>query len=514
MTVRRNIIANYAGQVLASLFSLALVPVYIGYLGIEAYAVVGLFAVIQAWMALLDLGMTPTLGREMARFSAGAVPASFIRNLLRSLETVYLGIALAVGVALTLGAGLLTRHWLRVETLPMADVADALSLLGIVVASRFCEGLYRSGLMGLQQQVWVNGMGTVSAFTRSFGAWAVLAFVSPSLRAFFLWQGLVSAATLLVLAVRLWRCLPGGGERPRFSRRALIDVRRFAGGVFGITLLNVLLTQVDKLLLSRLLPLSEFGHFMLASTISGALYMVGGPIILALMPVLVRLSEGGHRAALAASYHRAAQLVSVLLAPPALLLILLAEPVLFAWSGDRVLAAATAPVLRLIAIGTFISAFLQLPIHLQVASGWTSLMLRVNCIAVLLLVPALLLLVPGGGPVVAAGIWAALNLGYLVAIIIPTHRRLLPGELGAWARHDVAQPMAGALLVLVPLALAAPWLTLGRWEWLALLVTAGLAAAAAGLACAPQMRGETVKAVTAIWHRRRLATAGEGRPAE
>ena len=80
-SVRRNIVANYVGQAIASLLALALVPVYIGYLGIEAYAIVGLFAVIQAWMVLLDLGMTPTLGREMARFSAGTVDRQTIHDL-------------------------------------------------------------------------------------------------------------------------------------------------------------------------------------------------------------------------------------------------------------------------------------------------------------------------------------------------------------------------------------------------------------------------------------------------
>ena len=99
MTVRRNIAANYVGSGISALLSLALVPVYIRYLGIEAYALVGLFAVIQAWLALLDFGLTPTLGREMARFSAGALSAQAIHDLLRTLEI----LALMVSVVIILG---------------------------------------------------------------------------------------------------------------------------------------------------------------------------------------------------------------------------------------------------------------------------------------------------------------------------------------------------------------------------------------------------------------------------
>jgi len=62
----------------ASSIGLAFVPVYIDYLGIEAYGLIGVFAILQAWLALLDFGMTPTLAREMSRFSAGAHDAQSI----------------------------------------------------------------------------------------------------------------------------------------------------------------------------------------------------------------------------------------------------------------------------------------------------------------------------------------------------------------------------------------------------------------------------------------------------
>jgi hypothetical protein len=40
------------------------------------------------WLGLLDLGMTPTLSREMARFTGGAHTADSIRTLLRTIEII------------------------------------------------------------------------------------------------------------------------------------------------------------------------------------------------------------------------------------------------------------------------------------------------------------------------------------------------------------------------------------------------------------------------------------------
>ena len=84
---------------------LAFIPLYIRFLGIEAYGLIGLFALLQAWLSLLDMGLTPTLGREMARFTGGSRSAESIRDLLRSIEFIALAIAL-VGAAAAPAAAL------------------------------------------------------------------------------------------------------------------------------------------------------------------------------------------------------------------------------------------------------------------------------------------------------------------------------------------------------------------------------------------------------------------------
>ena len=44
-----------------------MLPMYIKYMGAEAYGLVGFFSMLQAWFNLLDLRLTPTIGRETAR---------------------------------------------------------------------------------------------------------------------------------------------------------------------------------------------------------------------------------------------------------------------------------------------------------------------------------------------------------------------------------------------------------------------------------------------------------------
>ena len=66
VSLRRNIYFNYASQAYVALVGIAMVPLYLKYLGLEAYGLIGFFATAQAWIQLLDFGLSPTLGREAA----------------------------------------------------------------------------------------------------------------------------------------------------------------------------------------------------------------------------------------------------------------------------------------------------------------------------------------------------------------------------------------------------------------------------------------------------------------
>ena len=49
--------------------SLVAVPIYLKYLGFEAYGLVGFFMVTQSLLTLLDFGLAPTVSREVGRYS-------------------------------------------------------------------------------------------------------------------------------------------------------------------------------------------------------------------------------------------------------------------------------------------------------------------------------------------------------------------------------------------------------------------------------------------------------------
>ena len=475
MSLKKNVLANYLGQGWTALMGIAFIPVYIHYLGMEAWGLVGFMSMLQAWFTLLDMGLTPTLSREMARFQAGAHGAQSIRDLLRSLEVIYGGVAVAVVGIVWLGAPWVSVHWLSATQLSDASVTQAIGVMGMVLAARMVEQVYRGAIQGLQRQVWLNGAQSVLAALRWGGVVGVLAWVDSSIEAFFLWQVLVSLLSVVILARQTYCWLPPGERPSRFDLAALASIRSFAGGMAVTTLLALLLTQVDKLLLSKLVSLEEFGYYVLAASVAGALYFLVTPVSTAVSPRLTELVAKSGQQALIDTYHQASQWLAAVLTPTALMMAVFAEPLLYAWTGNADLANQTAPLLVLLALGTLCNGFMYVPYMTQLAYGWTGFAVRMNIVAVSFIVPAVLWAVPRFGAIGAAWAWLALNAGYVLVGMHFMHRRLLPGEKWRWYRDAVFKPLAIGSIALL---MVRHWVTLPQNRVALAGILAGIALAA------------------------------------
>lgn len=486
--LKRNIIANYLGQGWSAIMGLAFVPLYIQYLGMEAYGLIGLFAVMQAWLSLLDMGMTPTLNREMARFSAGEHSPQSIHDLLRSLEIICACLALIIALSVWVASDYLASDWLKADKLPSTVVAQAISVMALVVALRFIEGIYRGSLFGLQRQVWYNGVNAVIATLRNGGAVIVLASISPSIKAFFYWQAVVSLLSIGIFAMGVHRVLPRPPSRPRFSRLAIADIWKFASGMMAVTFLAILLTQVDKMLLSRLLPLESFGYYTLATSVAGMLYMIIGPVTTAFYPRFVELSIQENQVALINAYHQGAQLITLLISPAVILLSFFPEDIMYMWSGNVNLAANVAPILSIFVLGVFLNGLMQMPAQLQLAYGWVGLGIKTNIVAVTVLIPALFWVVPQYGVIGAAWIWVILNAGYVLIALQFMHRKLLAHEKWRWYFADVFFPSIGSIGVMLVVKQFHPESYQNRWDAFYFLLLVGMLALLASTILANQIR--------------------------
>ncbi|MGI9315853.1 MAG: lipopolysaccharide biosynthesis protein [bacterium] len=454
--VKRNLIANYLGQGWVALMGLAFVPLYIRYLGIEAYGLIGLFAVLAVWLTLFDMGMTPTIAREMARFRGGGHSSISIRNLLRSIEYIAVAAAILVAGVVFVASGWVAESWLKSEELSAASKTQAIAIMGFVASVRLVEGVYRSSVVGLQRQVILNVAEGTLATVRGLGAVAVLAWLSPTIEAYFLWQGVVSVVSLTVLRYIAYSALPSANRRAHFSIASLRKIGRFAGGMLGITFMSILLTQVDKMILSKLLLLSEYGYYALASIIAGSLFVLIRPVVQAYYPQFSQLHVAANEPELVRKYHEGAQFVSVVAGSAAIVVIVFAHDILYLWTQDSSLSGRVAPLLKLLMLGNLLNGLMWIPYQAQLAYGWTTLSMRGNMVAVAFIVPAFIWVSPRYGAEGAAWVWVALNAGYVLVGMHFMYRKMLRPEKWDWYFHDVLRPLSLAVIVVLILGYLRP----------------------------------------------------------
>jgi len=389
----------------------------------------------------LDMGLNATLNRELSRLSVADNSAQESRNLVRTFEVVYWGIGILIGIAVIILAPLLANYWINSTSISSETIEHALLIMGILLASQWPGSIYSGGLMGLQRQVVLNVIRSVSIMVQHFGAVLVLLFISPSILLFFLWQSFVALLTTIVLAIWLWKALPKSGHRSRFDKGLLVKNWRFASGMMGISLVTVILTQLDKIILSKMLTLEMFGYYMLALYVANTLRGLVIPIFSALFPKFTQLVASAENINLITLYHKSCQLMSVFVLPLTITIAIFAKEILALWLGGTMAAQNSHQILTLLIIGTALNALMIMPFALQLAYGWTKLAFYKNIVAIIFLVPLMVWMVQMYQGIGAAWVWIILNFGYFIFEIPIMHRRLLKGEMGKWYRRDVILPI-------------------------------------------------------------------------
>lgn len=437
MSTKRNIIANVGGRVWLMLMSFVFVPFYIHLIGIEAYGLIGFFTTLLAVLFVLDLGLSTTVSRELAALATRSGSRGNARDLLRSMEVIYWAAGFVMSAAVLVAAPFIAGHWLNAKQLPSETVVDAVRLMAVCLFLRWPVALYSGALMGQHRHVQLNAVLAAMALLQGGGAVLVLLLVSPTVTAFFTWQALVSLGQIVLLQAISWRSLPLADHRARLKLAQLTSIARFSAGVSAIGILSVILTQLDKFILSRLLPLDQFGYYVLASVIAQTLLAPASAIHGAVFPSLSRLTAEGDAAGLSGLYHRSSQLMSTVLFPATCALVFFSGDLLSVYLQDPVTVERSERLVSLFAVGNALLGTMMMPYALQLACGWTRLSLAKNVVAVALYVPIMLVAVDRLGVIGAPIGWLLLCLGYFVVEVTVMHRRLLRGEQARWYWQDV-----------------------------------------------------------------------------
>lgn len=454
--LKSSLISSYLSQVYISLVSIVLMPIYLHYMGAEAFGLIGFFVMLQSWLQLLDLGLTPTLSREMSLFRAGSQSVEDTWEKLRSLEWILGGLAIVCLLVFWLARRWIATDWLNLKTLDVDLVATCIFLMSLSGTLRWLTGLYRAGLIGLEKQLLVNSALALSTTIKFIAVIPILAISTIPFLDFFKFQVMVGLLELMVFAWMLYESLPGRSSLIMPSLIALKIMWPMASAMAFMAGMWVFLTQIDKLILSRILSLEAFGYFSLAVTVAGGVLVLTPPLNQVLQPRMIVLAAQGRSDELQTLYHTATQLAAVVLSVLGGGLALFAEPLLWVWTGNRTVAIGAAPILFWYGLANVLIGLLVLPFMLQFAHGYLRLHVLGNCLLAVTLLPSLVFSALQSGAVGAGKVLFVANLLFLLFWVPIVHQRLMPEVVWKWPLQDIFPITLSCLLVLLSASLILP----------------------------------------------------------
>lgn len=460
----RNVAWNLAGGLWAGVLVVLVTPRFVAILGLEGYSLVGLWLMMQVLLGLMDLGLGATLVRGFA--DAGGDPDSGQRraDLLRTLEAVYWPVAGLLALALVLASRTVATRWLNIHALDTVQVSTSLKLIALALGLQFPSTLYANGLIGLQNHRLMNALQMLGNGLR-YGAGLLILLWRADPVVFFALQAGVAGLQTLLNRWMLWRMVAGGAAaRPRIRMERLGQSWRFSAGMALTAVIGLLMGNMDRIALSRMVAAEELGKYAVAFTATGIIQMGVQPFYRAYFPRFTELVAAGNPVDLRAEYFRGCRLMALVLIPVAVIGWVFAGSILFAWLGRSDPTIVT--VFRYLLAGGACAGLMWLPAAFQQAHGWTRLHVTMMLGALVLGTPAMVWAIKIYGSPGATLLWMVHGLSDLTLGLWLMHRRLLVGDGLAWLRTVVLAPALGSALVvglswwLVPPGLSR-WLCLG-----------------------------------------------------
>lgn len=390
-----------AGQVLPLFITFITTPITIRLLGSEGYGVLVLVGLIPIYFSFADFGM----GVASTRFASAAFAEGDER---REREVVWTAATIAFCTALLFAMPIfIFAHSIVVAlNVPAGLQSEGAIALRVTMATfviNLIAGNFNTPQLSrlrMDLNSMINAGGRVS-----------LAIATPTV--IYLGGGIAGAAVLgLVAAVLMlaahWavsaRLLPGM-LRLATDRKLVRPLLRFGFGLLVSGIAAVLLGNVEKLALPRMVSVETLAFYSVAFTFANMASIYSLAMIQSLVPAFSQLQLPDKRDELQALFARSLRLNLAILLPTLMILFVVARPFFTYWAGEAFGRESTVPFYILL-VGLLFNLMAFVPHAVLTAAGRTDIFAKLYWIELAVHLIVVVVLVGAFGIVGAAVAWS------------------------------------------------------------------------------------------------------------
>ena len=442
-----NVLYNLVGRLVPAFIAFLAVPIYIKYVGEAAYALVSILISLQAIFVLLDAGFSAGYLRQITVFS---VDFEFNRkrifNLSRSIEYLFFIVSILIFSVIYLNSSYLSNDWLNMNGALIGESTISFQLIAGIVAIRFMTLVYSSGLRGLMRFDVVNLISIISSVFKVIVALLFLRYLDESVVNIFRAYLLVSIVEVLTLKYFQGKFIYSDIFDARSGFKEVLLIKKFIGGMAVVSLTSALLSQIDKVVLSKLLPIETFTHYSIAALLASIPLMISSPVAGAIYPRFIKVIKESE-SEISSLYHDSSILLSLFIYPIACTLWFNTESIIYIWTQSKSISANSFLIAEILIIGSTILSIMSMPYFLSLSYNDTKTPILTNTVALIVSIPSLIYLTQEYQAVGGAFVWLIINAIFLVFFVYLLHGNYLSKDKMRWYINDNLQYLVISLLI-------------------------------------------------------------------
>lgn len=372
-SIKKNSIANLVNRIWTTVANFLFVPIYIHYLGEEAYGLVTFFTTLQVVMNLLGLGLSKTLRREFAIDESSSEVILHKYKILRSVELIIWFVSIIIVTLCCTCADFIATKWINAETLSSQTISWTIRLMGVSIAGQLIANLYLGCLFGMQNQVLANAVQISWSIIKNVGAVFVVIFISTDVMTFYVWHAIIDVLYFIIVRLLVVSTLKQQ-IRLIWSVKDLSNLKtiyKFALGVLLISIGYALNSQIDKIIITKHFDLVSVGAYNSVYNLSILTTIIVSSVGIAVFPKFTQLFSSGNQEGLNNTFLYNNRLTVLFTSVIGAFLSVFSSEVLYLWTQSQAITDIMYGISFWLIMGTTLNALQEVPYNYFLACGCT-----------------------------------------------------------------------------------------------------------------------------------------------
>jgi O-antigen/teichoic acid export membrane protein len=273
-----NTFSGVLSKILPIVLSLILMPQILEIVGFEAFSILGYIAIFTQIFGFFDLGLSTLIIKKLAHNNQTKVSNEIV-----TIEWLYVIIGFFIFFIILFFSQFLTSYWVPFQSLNGISIQSYFILIGLLIFAQWPISLYHNALFGFDKQILANFIYLgISIIKISVGYFIVLK--TTSIWGFIVFQIVMVVFHLFILNLIFNIKMIKFKIRWNIFYQNTKNLKSWILPFLVIGICVLISTDLDKLLISKLLTIKEFALFSLIMPIVSGIFLLNTNIKTATFP--------------------------------------------------------------------------------------------------------------------------------------------------------------------------------------------------------------------------------------